>query len=389
MGLRKERYMDFSFSEEHRMIQQSIRRFCERELDPIAEEIDRNERFPMEVYRKAGQEGFLGSLIPEKYGGSGSDLLSMYIIKEELCRSAAGMGMSVAVCVLNFCYFISKLGTEEQREKYIPPVLQGEKVATYCLSEPNAGSDSLGIQTRSRRNGDCFTINGTKTFATNAPIADYFIVVTRTSGERQFHGGTNFILERGMEGLSTGEQFEKLGMRCSPTGEVFLQDVRVSRDQVIGTEEEGFIDMFNTLDAERALAAATGTGIALACFDASVSYARDRVQFGKPIGSFEFVQGMLAEMAMNLEAARNLGHKVVWLCEQGKKIRLEAAMAKLFASQMAMRTALDAVQIHGGYGYIKDFPVERYLRDAKLCEIGGGTSEIQKLIIGRELMRAK
>lgn len=381
--------MDFSFSEEHRMIQQSIRRFCQRELDPIAEEIDRNERFPMEVYKRAGQEGFLGSFIPQEYGGSGSDLLSMYIIKEELCRSAAGMGMSVAICTLNFCYFISKLGTEEQKQKYIPPVIQGEQLAAYCLTEPNAGSDSLGIQTRSRLNGDEYIINGTKTFATNAPIADYFIVVTRTSGERTVRGGTNFILERGMEGLSTGEPFEKLGMRCSPTGEVFLEDVRVSRDQVIGTEEEGFPDMFNTLDAERALAAATGTGIALACFDASVSYARERVQFGKPIGSFEFVQGMLAEMAMNVEVARNFAHKVVWLCEQGKRIPVEAAKAKLFASQMAMRSALDAVQIYGGYGYIKDFPVERYLRDAKLCEIGGGTSEIMKRIIGRDLMRAK
>jgi len=381
--------MDFSFSEEHRMIQQSIRRFCQRELDPIAEEIDRNERFPMEVYRKAGQEGFLGSLIAQEYGGSGSDLLSMYIIKEELCRSAAGMGMSVAICTLNFCYFISKLGTEEQKQKYIPPVIQGEQLAAYCLTEPNAGSDSLGIQTRSRLDGDDYIINGTKTFATNAPIADYFIVVTRTSGERSVRGGTNFILERGMEGLSTGEQFEKLGMRCSPTGEVFLEEVRVSRDQVIGTEEEGFPDMFNTLDAERALAAATGTGIALACFDASVNYARERVQFGKPIGSFEFVQGMLAEMAMNVEVARTFAHKVVWLCEQGKRIPVEAAKAKLFASQMAMRSALDAVQIYGGYGYIKDFPVERYLRDAKLCEIGGGTSEIMKRIIGRDLMRAR
>ena len=381
--------MDFSFSEEHRMIQQSIRRFCQRELDPIAEEIDRNERFPMEVYRKAGQEGFLGSLIAQEYGGSGSDLLSMYIIKEGLCRSAAGMGMSVAICTLNFCYFISKLGTEEQKQKYIPPVIQGEQLAAYCLTEPNAGSDSLGIQTRSRLDGDDYIINGTKTFATNAPIADYFIVVTRTSGERSVRGGTNFILERGMEGLSTGEQFEKLGMRCSPTGEVFLEEVRVSRDQVIGTEEEGFPDMFNTLDAERALAAATGTGIALACFDASVNYARERVQFGKPIGSFEFVQGMLAEMAMNVEVARTFAHKVVWLCEQGKRIPVEAAKAKLFASQMAMRSALDAVQIYGGYGYIKDFPVERYLRDAKLCEIGGGTSEIMKRIIGRDLMRAR
>ena len=190
-----------------------------------------------------------------------------------------------------------------------------------------------------------------------------------------------------MEGLSTGQPFEKLGMRCSLTGEVFLEDVAVSRDRVLGTVDGGFHDMFNTLDAERALAAATATGIAQACLDASLRYAAQRLQFGKPISSFQYVQGMLVEMATNLEVARNFAHKVVWLSEQGEKIALEAAMAKLFASRMAVKSALDSIQIHGGYGYIKDFPVERYLRDAKLCEIGGGTSEIQKLIIARELMK--
>jgi alkylation response protein AidB-like acyl-CoA dehydrogenase len=190
-----------------------------------------------------------------------------------------------------------------------------------------------------------------------------------------------------MEGLSTSEPFDKLGMRASPTGEVFMENVRVEGNQVLGKEEEGFQDMFTTLNAERALAAATATGIAQACFDASVHYARERIQFGRPIGTFQFVQGMLSEMAMNLEVARHYAHKVVWLYDQGKTIRHEAAMAKLFASQMAMKAALDAVQIHGGYGYIKEFPVERYLRDAKLGEIGGGTSEIQKMIIGRVLMK--
>jgi len=380
--------MDYSLSEEHLMIQKSIRKFCLNELDPIAREIDKDERFPMEVYKKLGREGFIGVLVPQEYGGSGSDLMSMYIIKEELCRSVAGMGVSVTVCTLNFCHFISKFGTEEQKRKYIPPVLQGEKLAAYGLTEPNAGSDTMGIQTSSRRDGDHFVINGTKTFITNAPFADYFIVVTRTSGERSILGATSFILDRDMEGLSTGEPFEKLGMRCSPTGEIFLEDVRVSEDQVLGTEEDGFGDMFTTLNAERALAAATATGITQACFNESIRYARERIQFGKAIGTFQFVQGMLAEMAMNLEMARTYAHKVVWLYDEGKTIRHEAAMAKLFASQMAMKSALDAVQIHGGYGYIKEYPVERYLRDAKLGEIGGGTSEIQKLVIGRALMQA-
>lgn len=379
--------MDFEFSEEHRMIQESIRKFCQKELDPIAGEIDREERFPMEVYRKAGQEGFLGALVPEEYGGSGLDLLSMYIIKEELCRAAAAVGMSVTICSLNFCHFISKLGTEDQKQKYIPPVIRGEKLASYALTEPDAGSDTLGIKTRAVATNDHFVINGAKTFITNAPIADYFIVVTRTSGERRVEGGTNFILERGMEGLNTGEPFKKLGMKSSPTGEIFLEDVRASRDRVLGNQDRGFQDMFTTLGAERALAAATATGIAQACLDASIRYARERVQFGRAIGSFQFIQGMLAHMAANLEIARTYAHKVVWLYEQGKSIRREAAMAKLFASQMAIKAALDAVQIHGGYGYINEFPVERYLRDAKLGEIGGGTSEVQKLVIARQMMR--
>jgi alkylation response protein AidB-like acyl-CoA dehydrogenase len=378
--------VDFNLSEEHQMIQKSIRRFCLKELEPIAEEIDREERFPMDVYRRLGQEGFLGALVPQEYGGSGSDLMGMYIIKEELCRSVAGMGMSVTICTLNFCHFISRFGTEEQKRRYILPVIRGEALACYCLTEPNAGSDSLGIETRARRARDHYVINGAKTFITNAPLAEYFIVVTRTRGERSIRGATNFILERGLKGLSTGEPFAKLGMRCSPTGEVFLENVRVSRDQVLGTEEDGFKDMFTTLNAERALAAATATGITQACLDASVRYARERIQFGRPIGSFQLVQGMLAEMAMNLELARHYALRVVWLYEEGKTIRHEAAIAKLFASQMAVKSALDAVQIHGGYGYIKDFSVERYLRDAKLCEIGGGTSEIQKLIIGKVVM---
>lgn len=379
--------MDFALSEEHRMIRQSIRKLCENELDPIAPEIDRDERFPMDVYRRLGHEGFLGALVPQAYGGSGLDLMSMYLIKEELCRSAAGMGMSVTICALNFCHFISRFGTEAQKRNYIPPVMSGEKLAAYCLTEPNAGSDTLGIQTRSVRDGDHYRINGAKTFITNAPIADYFLVVTRTSGDRTVRGATNFILERGMGGLSTSEPFEKLGMRCSPTGQVFMEDVRVPKEQVLGKENDGFQDMFTTLNAERALAAATATGIAQACFDASVRYARERHQFGRPIGTFQFVAGMLAEMAVNLEVGRTYAHKVVWLYEEGKTIRHEAAMAKLFASQMAVKAALDAVQIHGGYGYIKEFPVERFLRDAKLGEIGGGTSEIQKMIIGRVLMK--
>jgi butyryl-CoA dehydrogenase len=379
--------MDFEFDEEQRLIRESIRRFCQRELDPIADEIDRESRFPMEVYRKAAGEGFVGAMVPQELGGGGVDLISFYIIKEELCRSSAGFGMSLTICALNFCYFLSRLGTEDQKRRFLPPVMRGERLASYCITEPGAGSDSLGIQTRARWTGDHYVIQGSKTFITNAPIADYFIVITRTSGERTFHGGTTFILERGMEGLSTGPPFEKLGMRCSPTSEVFLDGVVATADLVLGTPEDGFRDMYTTLDAERILGAATATGIAQACLDTSVRYAGERIQFGRPIGSFQFIQGMLSEMATNIEVARTFAHKAAWLWQQGRSVHQEAAMAKFFASEVAMKSAVDAVQIHGGYGYIKEFPVERYLRDAKLCQIGGGTSEIQKHIIARGLLK--
>ena len=386
-GATRGEIMDFSLSEEHRITQANIRKLCERELEPIAGLIDREGRYPMDFHRALGREGYLGALIPPDFGGSGADLLTMYIVKEELCRVSAGVGMSVAICALNFCNFLAKLGTEDQKRKYLPPVISGEKLASYCLTEPNAGSDTMGLQTRASRRGDRYVINGSKTFITNGPLADFFIVVTRTSGQRGVRGGTNFILERGSPGLSSGPPFEKLGMRCSPTSEVFLEDVEAWPSQVLGTEDQGFIDMFNTLDAERSLAAATATGIAQACLDASLKYARERVQFGRPIASFQHVQAMLVDMATSLELARTFAHKVVWLYEQGRNINRQAAMAKLFASQMAVRAGLDAVQIHGGYGYITEFPVERYLRDAKLCEIGGGTTEIQKNIVARELLK--
>jgi len=380
--------MDFSLSEEHRMIRRSIRRFCVQELDPIAAAIDREARFPMDVYKKAGREGFVGALVPPEYGGGGADLLAFYIIKEELCRSAAGMGMSVAICALNFCYFLSLLGTEEQKKRYIPPVVKGEKLASFCLTEPAAGSDTLGIRTRAVKKEGRFVLRGTKTFITNAPLADYFIVMARTRGGRQLHGGTNFLLERGMEGLSTGRPLEKLGMRCSPTGEVLLEEVVAEEERILGTEDEGFIHMFQILDAERVLAAATATGITQACLEASVRYSRERIQFGRPIASFQLIQAKLAEMAVGLEVARTYAHKVVWLCQRGKKVTKEASIAKWFASEIAVKSALEAVQIHGGYGYISEYPVERYLRDAKLCQIGGGTSEIQQRIIARELMES-
>jgi alkylation response protein AidB-like acyl-CoA dehydrogenase len=379
--------LDTLLSEEHRMVRDTARKFSDKELGPIAEEIDEEERFPMEVYRKAGENGLIGSTTPVEYGGGGADLLTQALIKEEFCRVAAGFGMSVNMCTTNFCYFISKYGSEEQKNRYIPPVVQGEALAAFCLTEPEAGSDALSIKTAYRTDGERFILSGSKTFITNAPMAQYFLVVTRQPSTTGSKGGTLFILERGMEGLSTGKPFKKLGMCCSPTGEVFLDNVITAPQNILGPEGQGFQIMFEALDEERILGAVTSIGIAQACIEAAVKYAKERFQFGRPIASFQLVQNMLAEMATRLCITRQYTYALCPLVDQGIRLTKEASIAKYYASIMATQVAMDAIQIFGGYGYMREYPVQRYMRDAKLVEIGGGTSEIQKLIIARELLR--
>ena len=379
--------LDQLLSEEHRMVRDNTRRFAERTLRPIAREIDTQERFPMEVYKMAGENGLIGSTSPVEYGGSGADVLTNALIKEEFCRVASGFGMSVNMCTTNFCFFIAKYGSDDLKRRYIPPVIQGDALAAFCLTEPGAGSDALSLKTSYRREGDRYVLNGAKTFITNAPIARYFLVVAREHGTIGAKGGTLFVLESGMEGLSTGKPFEKMGMRCSPTGEVFLDNVSVGRDQILGEEGRGFQIMFETLDEERILGAVNSIGIAQACIEAAVKYSKERVQFAKPICSFQMVQNMLAEMATQLCISRQFTYTLCPFVDRGIKVTMEASMAKYHASVMATRVALDAIQIMGGYGYMKEYDVERYMRDAKLVEIGGGTSEIQKLIIARELLK--
>jgi alkylation response protein AidB-like acyl-CoA dehydrogenase len=380
--------LDQLLSEEHRMVRDNTRRFAERTLGPIAREIDAQERFPMEVYKMAGENGLIGSTSPVEYGGSGADVLTNALIKEEFCRVASGFGMSVNMCTTNFCFFIAKYGSDDLKRRYIPPVIQGDALAAFCLTEPGAGSDALSLKTSYRREGDRYVLNGAKTFITNAPIARYFLVVAREHGTIGAKGGTLFILESGMDGLSTGKPFEKMGMRCSPTGEVFLDNVAVGRDQILGEEGRGFQIMFETLDEERILGAVNSIGIAQACIEAAVKYSKERIQFAKPICSFQMVQNMLAEMATQLCISRQFAYTLCPFVDRGIKVTMEASMAKYHASVMATRVALDAIQIMGGYGYMKEYDVERYMRDAKLVEIGGGTSEIQKLIIARELLKS-
>ena len=378
--------MDFNFTEEQLMIRDAVRKFCEKELAPRAEEIDRTGEFPMEAFRKAGELGFVGSVFPAKYGGSETDLISRALGSEEMAKVCAGFCMSLGTSSMLFGNNIYKLGTEEQREKYLPPIIRGEKIGCWALTEPNAGSDALGISTRAVKEGDDYIINGSKTFITNAPIGDYFIVITRTGGEHgDIQGGTAFILERGMKGLSTGPKFEKMGMRCSPTGEIFLDNVRVGKEQILGAEGMGFLGMMASLDVERAVAAFLSIGIAEACLERSIQYAKERKQFKREICKFQLIQDKIARMTLEVELARTYAFRVLSMIQEGKRCTKEVALSKWYASEMATRVALDAIQIHGGYGYMKEYPVERYMRDAKLLEIGAGTTEIQKMIVAREI----
>lgn len=378
--------MDYRLSEEHQMLKDTIRKFVEKELVPIAPQLDEESRFPWDVLKKAGEAGFVGSYLPEKYGGGGSDLMSKAIIYEEFVRGCFGFNLSLNASDLLFANNVNKLGTEEQKEKYLPPVIRGEKLGCWALTEPGAGSDALSITSSWVKDGDHYILNGAKTFITNAPEAEYFVVITRAPGSKKMEGGTAFILERGMDGLTLSKPMNKMGSRCSPTGEIFMDNVRVPAAQALGREGEAFKDMMKSLDVERSLTPFSSIGISQACLDASLEYARTRKQFGKPIGSFQLIQEKIAEMATALELARTFAYKVVWMVEQGIKVTKEAAMIKLFASTMVTRTTNEALQIHGGYGYIKEYPVERYLRDARLLEIGAGTTEIQKIVVARELL---
>lgn len=378
--------MDYRLSEEHQMLKASIRKFVEKELVPIAPQLDEESRFPWEVLKKAGGAGYVGSYLPEKYGGGGSDLMSKAIIYEEFVRGCFGFNLSLNASDLLFANNVNKLGSEEQKEKYLPPIIRGEKLGCWALTEPGSGSDALSITSSWVKDGDHYILNGSKTFITNAPDAEYFVVLTRAPGSSKMEGGTAFILERGMEGLTTGKPMNKMGARCSATGEIFMDNVRVPASQVLGEEGEAFKGMMKSLDVERSLTPFSSIGISQACLEASLEYARTRKQFGKPIGSFQLIQEKIAEMATALELARTFAYKVVWMVEQGMKVTKEAAMIKLFASTMVTRTTNEALQIHGGYGYIKEYPVERYLRDARLLEIGAGTTEIQKIVVARELL---
>jgi len=379
--------VDFGLNEDQLMLKEEVRKFCESELVPKARDIDETQEFPWDVYKKAGELGYIGPYLPPEYGGSGGDLFTKAIIYEEFVRACFGFNLSVNAADLLFANNVFRHGSEEQKKKYLPPICRGEVLASWALTEPGAGSDALGIKSSCVRDGNYFVLNGSKTFITNAPVAEYMIVITREPGSRKMDGGTAFILERGMKGLSTGPKMDKMGGRCSPTGEIFMEDLRVHKDQVLGEPGRAFHQMFASLDVERALTPFSSIGIAQAALEVATRYARERMQFGKAIGEYQLIQEKLARIATGVELARTYAYKVVWMVMSGKKVTKEAAMIKYYASRMVQRAVHDALQIFGGYGYMKEYPIERYYRDARLLEIGAGTTEIQKLIIAREILR--
>lgn len=376
-------------TEEELVFQSAVRRFMQDEVAPLTPQMEATGELPRELFRKMGELGLLGTFFPEEYGGSGASLATRAIVSEEMARVNPGLDISVFADIVLFARAINNHGTEAQKQKYLVPVLRGERIGSMAITEPAGGSDALSARTFARREGSDWVISGSKTFITNAPVADFILVIARTSGQaRQINGGTWFILERGMPGLETGKPFQKLGMKSSPTGEVFLSDVRVPSSQVLGEIDKGFYYLMESLDTERVLEGASTLGIAQGCLDAVVPYVQQRAVFGKPIAQYQLIQEKIAAMAVGIEMTRTMLYRLLRAVDQGEKVTREAAILKLYSSQMAVQAASDAVQILGGYGYMEEYPAARLYRDAKHHEIGAGTSEIMKIIISRETLKS-
>lgn len=377
--------MDFDLTEEQKMIRKTIREFSEEEVAPYAEQWDREERFPKEVFDKLAKLGLMGLPFPEEYGGGGGDTISFAIVVEELSRACGSTGITYSAHVSLGGQPIHLFGTKEQKEKYLVPICTGDSLGAFGLTEPNAGSDAGGTKTVATEDGGNWLITGNKCFITNASYAKYLAltaVTGRKNGEKEI---TAIIVPTDAEGFSIYEDYEKMGLHASNTTELVLEDVRVPKENMLGERGKGFQQFLVTLDGGRIGIGAMAVGIAQAAYEKSLSYAKERKQFGQPISKFQVNQFKLADMAMKLELARNMVYKAAWLKDQGRKFSKEASMAKLYASEICMEICREAVQIHGGNGYMRDYQVERYFRDAKLLEIGEGTSEVQRTVIAREI----
>lgn len=379
--------MQFELTEEHLMIRQAARDFAQNELKPGVIDRDEHQKFPAEQIKKLGELGFLGMMVSPEYGGSGMDAISYCIVMEELSKVDASASVVVSVNNSLVCYGLEKYGSEAQKQKYLVPLAQGQVIGAFCLSEPEAGSDATSQRTTAIDMGDHYLLNGTKNWITNGSTASTYIVMAQTDAAKKHRGINALIVEKGMDGFTVGAKENKLGIRGSDTHSLMFTDVKVPKENRIGEEGFGFKFAMATLEGGRIGIASQALGIAAGAYELSVQYAKERKAFGKTLGDLQAIQFKLADMATEIEAARLLCYRAAWLKDNKLPYAQAASMAKLFASETAMRTTIEAVQIHGGYGFVKEYHVERLMRDAKITQIYEGTSEIQRIVISREVLK--
>ena len=379
--------MKLELNDQQKMIQKMVREFAEKEVGPIAAELDKKSEYPYKTLEKMAKLGLLGIIIPTEYGGAGLDTISYTIIIEELSKKCASTGVITSVHNSLVSWPIMKYGTEEQKKKYLPILAKGEKIGAFAGTEPNAGSDLGAMQTKAVLKGNKYIINGDKTFITSGPQAGILIVFAVTNKDLGPKGISAFIVENTMKGFNVGDTFEKLGINANHVSELVFEDMEVPKENLLGKEGDGFKIALSALDGGRIGISAQSVGIAQACLEESIEYSKQRQQFGRPIAKFQAIQWMIADIATKVEAARYLVYNAAYKKDLGERISKEAAMAKLFASETAVEAAIKAVQIHGGYGYTKEYTVERLFRDAKITEIYEGTSEVQKLVISGSLLK--
>lgn len=379
--------MEFNFTREQELAGQMLREFVEKEVKPMAAHIDETEEFPLENVKKMAELGIMGIPFSKELGGAGGDDITYIMAVEELAKACASTSVILSAHTSLCCWPIFKYGTEEQKQKYLPGLLKGEKLGAFGLTEPNAGTDAAGQQTVAKLDGDEYVINGSKVFITNGGYADVFIIFAMTDKSKGTKGITAFIIEKGTKGFELGKKEEKMGIRASSTTELIFKDCRIPKENMLGKEGKGFGIAMSTLDGGRIGIAAQALGIAEGALDEAVKYMKQRKQFGKPIGAFQGLQWYIAEMATKVEAAKLLVYKAAFKKQSGLSYGLEAAMAKLYASETAMEVTTKVVQIFGGYGFTKDYPVERMMRDAKITEIYEGTSEVQKMVIAANILK--
>jgi len=380
--------MEFDYTPEQIHLRKTVREFAEAEIAPHVLEWDEEQIFPLEAIKKAGQLGLLGAIFPEELGGAGLGYVDYAIIIEELSRVDPSVGLIVAAHNSLCTNHIFVAGSDEQRQKYIPKLATAEWIGSWSLTETESGSDAAGTRTKAVKDGACWVLNGSKIFTTNAQYADVCVAMAVTDRGASQHGISAFILEKGVPGFRVGKKENKLGMRASATGEVVFTDCRVPESQLLGKRGEGFIDSLRILDGGRISIAALAVGTSQGAYEAALKYSKQRKQFGRFISEFQTIQNKLADMATEIDAARLLTYRSGWMKDQGQRVTKESSMAKLFSSEVAVRVTNEAVQIHGGNGFIKDYPVEKFYRDVKLCTIGEGTSEIQRLVIARQLLKS-